>query len=77
MLTKLEDRRSGKYVSKYEFVSRYGIPLQLHIDQGRNLESELFKNELMLLQIINKNNENNTTTTKNPEQFLTDYVPMT
>ena len=34
-----------------EFISRYGIPLELHSDQGRNLESDLFKEILHLLQI--------------------------
>lgn len=27
-----------------EFISRFGVPLELHSDQGRNFESELFRN---------------------------------
>jgi hypothetical protein len=33
----------------YEFFSRYGIPLELHSDQGRNYESKLFKEVMSLL----------------------------
>jgi hypothetical protein len=34
-----------------EFIARYGTPLELHSDQGRNFESELFKETLKLLEI--------------------------
>lgn len=34
-----------------EFVSRFGVPLELHSDQGRNFESELFQNLCELLGI--------------------------
>ena len=34
-----------------EFVSRLGTPLELHSDQGRNYESELFKEVCRLLDI--------------------------
>ena len=34
-----------------EFVTRFGTPLELHTDQGRNFESELFKNVCKLLDI--------------------------
>ncbi|KAI7811653.1 hypothetical protein IRJ41_008241 [Triplophysa rosa] len=35
----------------YEFISRFGAPLELHTDQGRNFESTLFRNACSLLQI--------------------------
>ena len=35
----------------HEFVSRFGSPLELHSDQGRNFESELFKEVCILLGI--------------------------
>lgn len=35
----------------YEFISRFGCPLELHSDQGRNFESTLFKTVCQLLQI--------------------------
>ena len=34
-----------------EFVCRYGVPLQIHTDQGRNFESALFKEVCQLLNI--------------------------
>ena len=34
-----------------EFIARYGAPLELHSDQGRNFESDLFKEVLRLFQI--------------------------
>ena len=34
-----------------EFVSRFGVPLQLHSDQGRNFEAELFQRMCELLGI--------------------------
>ena len=35
----------------YEFISRFGTPLALHSDQGRNYESHLFKQVCNLLEI--------------------------
>ncbi|XP_038154197.1 uncharacterized protein LOC119791901 [Cyprinodon tularosa] len=35
----------------YDFISRFGCPLELHSDQGRNFESTLFKTVCQLLQI--------------------------
>ena len=34
-----------------EFVSRFGTPLELHTDQGRNIESSLFQEVCRLLEI--------------------------
>ena len=34
-----------------EFVARFGCPLEIHTDQGRNFESELFKEMCALLEI--------------------------
>lgn len=34
-----------------EFIARFGIPLELHTDQGKNFESDLFKSVCKLLQI--------------------------
>ncbi len=34
-----------------ETISRFGAPLELHTDQGRNFESSLFRNVCSLLQI--------------------------
>ena len=34
-----------------EFVSRFGVPLQLHSDQGRNFESVLFNDVCNLLGV--------------------------
>lgn len=35
----------------FEFISRFGVPLELHSDQGRNYESQLFKEMCKLLEI--------------------------
>ena len=35
----------------YEFVSRFGVPRQLHTDQGRNFESKLFQEMCRVLEI--------------------------
>ena len=35
----------------HEFISKFGVPLELHSDQGRNFESELFTNVCQLLQV--------------------------
>ena len=34
-----------------EFICRFGVPEQLHSDQGRNFESKVIKNVCDLLQI--------------------------
>ncbi len=38
----------------YEFISRFGAPLELHTDQGQNFESSLFRNVCSLLQITKR-----------------------
>ena len=35
----------------HEFVSRYGVPGELHCDQGRNFEADIFKEMCQLLGI--------------------------
>ena len=35
----------------YEFFSRFGTPFDLHSDQGRNYESQLFKEVCELLEV--------------------------
>ena len=35
----------------HQFVSRYGVPLELHSDQGRNFESSLFQQICEMLEI--------------------------
>ena len=35
----------------YEFISRFVTPLEIHSDQGRNFESQLFKEVLRLLEV--------------------------
>ena len=34
-----------------EFISRFGVPRQLHTDQGRNFESKLFQEMCRIMEI--------------------------
>jgi transposase InsO family protein len=34
-----------------EFISRFGAPLEIHTDQGRNFQSEMFRNLCKLLGV--------------------------
>jgi len=43
------ERVAGKLV--HEFMSRFGIPLEIHTDQGRNFESSLFKEICRLFEV--------------------------
>lgn len=38
----------------YNLISRFGAPLELHTDQGRNFESSLFKDVCWLLQVTKR-----------------------
>ena len=49
----IPDFSAGTVAKKivFEFFSRFGIPLDLHTDQGRNYESQLFSELCRLLEI--------------------------
>ena len=49
----IPDQTSKTVAHKFvtEFVSRFGTPLELHTDQGRNFESSLFQEVCRLLEI--------------------------
>ena len=46
-----QEAKTVATVMMEEFVCRYGVPLQIHTDQGRNFESALFKEVCRLLNI--------------------------
>ena len=46
----------------HEFISRFGTPFEMHSDQGRNFESQLFKEVLKLLE--KKKDSNNSLQTQ-------------
>ena len=60
-----------------EFFSRYGTPIQLHSDQGRNFESDLFAELCKLLEV-----RSTRTTPRNPrcngqtERFKSTLIHM-
>ena len=41
----MPDQQAGTTATKlvYEFISRYGVPLEVHTDQGQNFESNIFQ----------------------------------
>ena len=49
----LPDQQADKVAEKlvHEFISRYGTPLEIHTDQGRNFEGSLFKEVCKLFDI--------------------------
>ena len=51
----MPDQQAGTTATKlvYEFISRYSVPLEVHTDQGRNFESNIFQEVCKLLEIKN------------------------
>ena len=49
----MPDQQAGTTENKlvYEFISRFGIPLEIHSYQGRNFESQLFQETCRLLEV--------------------------
>jgi hypothetical protein len=49
----LPNQMAGKVAEKLvnEFIARLGVPLEVHTDQGRNFESDLFKEVCSLLDV--------------------------
>lgn len=49
----LPDQQADKVAEKFvgEFISRFGVPLEVHTDQGRNFESSLFREVCKLLEV--------------------------
>lgn len=49
----LPDQQAEQVAEKlvHEFISRFGTPLQIHTDQGRNFESIIFKEICKLFEI--------------------------